>query len=328
MSCLERPCGGREDLPGASKSVTVALRALLLALTALAAVGARPTLAAPEVVVTLAPVHSLVAGVMAGVGMPSLLIESGASPHVRVLRPSEARLLAGADIVFRVGGGLEGFLERPLRALGDGTRVVTLAEADGVTRHPLRAGGIWADAGAADEDGLGHGAYNPHIWLDPGNAAGIVRAAARALGRLDPDNAARYDENARALLRRLAALDTELARHLAPVADVPFVVFHDAFPGFAARYGLNAVGALAVSPERPPGARRLTEVRAHIAAAGVRCVFAEPQFRPALAETVVEGSGARIGLIDPLGIGIPPEPDAYFTLMRALARDLRDCLER
>lgn len=306
-----------------------ARRAFLLALAALAALaplGARPTLAAPEVVVTLAPIHSLVAGVMAGVGAPSLLIESGASPHVRVLRPSEARLLHGADIVFRVGGGIEGFLERPLRALGDRTRVITLAEAEGITRHALRESGIWAGAGATDEDG--HGANNPHIWLDPGNAQAIVRSAARALGRLDPGNAARYDENARALLVRLAALDVELARHLAPVADVPFVVFHDAFPGFAARYGLNAVGALAVSPERPPGAKRLAEVRAHIAAAGVRCVFAEPQFRPALAETVVEGTGARIGLIDPLGVGIPPGPDAYFTLMRALARDLRDCLER
>jgi zinc transport system substrate-binding protein len=305
--------------------VTVALRALLLALTALAAVGAQPTLAAPEVVVTLAPVHSLVSGVMAGVDMPSLLIESGASPHVRVLRPSEARLLSEADIVFRVGGGLEAFLERPLRALGDGTRVVTLAEADGVTPHPLRAGGIWADAGAADEDG--HGPYNPHIWLDLGNAEAIVRVAARALGRLDPGNATRYDENARSLLARLAALDAALARHLAPVADVPFVVFHDAFPGFAARYGLAAVGALAVSPERPPGAKRLAEVHAHIGAAGVRCIFAEPQFRPALAETVVAGTGARLGLIDPLGIGIPPGPKAYFTLMRALARDLRACLE-
>ncbi len=299
---------------------------LLVAAPALLLPAAGGACAAPEVVVTLAPAHSLISGVMEGVGEPRLLIESGASPHDRVLRPSEARLLHGADIVFRVGGGLEGFLEKPLRALGDGTEVVTLAEAEGVTRHPLRAGGIWAGAGAADENS--HGTYNPHIWLDPGNAQAIVRVAARVLGRLDPDNAARYAQNARALAERLAALDADLARELAPVANAPFVVFHDAFPSFAARYGLNSVGALAVSPERPPGAKRLAEVRAHIIAAGVRCVFAEPQFRPALAETVIEGTGSRIGLIDPLGIGIPPGPDAYFTLMRGLARDLRNCLER
>jgi zinc transport system substrate-binding protein len=299
--------------------------ALFLVLATIVPFGAGPRGAVPEVVVTLAPIHGLVAGVMVGVGAPALLIASGASPHDRVLRPSEARLLQGADIVFRVGGGLEGFLERPLRALGVGTEVVTFAEADGIRRHPLRPGGVWLDAGAAAGDDPD--ADNPHIWLDPANAQAIVRAAARALGRLDPDNAARYDANARALLARLAALDAALARDLAPVKDVPFVLFHDAFPGFVARYGLAAVGALAVSPERPPGARRLTELRAHIAAAGVRCVFAEPQFRPALAETVIEGTDARIGLIDPLGIGIAPGPDAYFTLMRALARDMRDCLE-
>jgi zinc transport system substrate-binding protein len=306
--------------------VTVAHRARLLALAALVLLGARPALGAPEVVVTLAPIHSLVAGVMAGAGVPELLIASGASPHDRVLRLSMARLLDGADIVFQVGGGLEGFLEKPLRALGDEVRVVTLAEADGVTRAPLRKAGIWADTGTAVEDGRG-GAYNPHIWLDPGNAEAIVRAVALELGRLDPGNAARYAEGAQALLARLGALDAELARILAPVADVPFVVFHDAFPGFAARYGLAAVGALAVSPDRPPGARRLTEIRAHIGAAGIRCVFAEPQFRPALAEVVVEGTGARIAFIDPLGIGVPPGPAAYFTLMRTLAKDLRACLE-
>ena len=93
-----------------------------LVIVGLALVVARsPAAAAPEVVASVAPIHSLVAAVMAGVGEPKLLVPPGASPHAYSLRPSEARALAGADIVFRVGPGLETFLDKPLAALVEGT---------------------------------------------------------------------------------------------------------------------------------------------------------------------------------------------------------------
>jgi zinc transport system substrate-binding protein len=103
-------------------------------------------------------------------------------------------------------------------------------------------------------------------------------------------------------------------------------VFHDAYQYFERHYGLLAIGSVTVSPERGPGARRLSEIRNKIRSLGARCVFAEPQFPPALAATVAEGTGAKQGTLDPLGASIPPGKDAYFTLMENLAAALRDCL--
>jgi zinc transport system substrate-binding protein len=83
-----------------------------------------------------------------------------------------------------------------------------------------------------------------------------------------------------------------------------------------------------VSPERQPGARRLQALRRKIGTLQAVCVFAEPQFEPTLLQTVVEGTRAKTGVLDYLGAGIPPGPDAYFATMRALARSLADCLSR
>ncbi len=65
--------------------------------------------AVPQVVVSIKPLHALVAGVMDGVGEPVLLVKGGGSPHGYILRPSEARNISRADLVVWVGEGLESF---------------------------------------------------------------------------------------------------------------------------------------------------------------------------------------------------------------------------
>lgn len=281
----------------------------------------------PRVVTTIQPVHSLVAGIMEGVGSPELLLPGGASPHAYALRPSQAHSLARADVVFRVDEGLETFLRKPLEALGARTRVVTLSGAPGVRLLPPRRSGIWGEDGHGhgDED-HGRGAVDAHIWLDPANAKAMVRAAAAQLGALYPRHAGRFGENARKLSARLDALDAELRQRLAPVKDAPFIVFHDAYQYFEGRYGLKGAGSITVDPGRTPGARRLNEIRRAIRERRALCVFAEPQFEPRLVATVLEGTGARRGILDPLGADVPPGPEAYFTLMRNLAANFAGCL--
>ncbi len=293
-----------------------------LALAALAEARAEPP--PPKVVASIPPVHALVAAVMEGVAAPILLVKGGASPHAYAMRPSEARLLADADLVFWISDTFETFLKKPISALGDTVGIVTLLDLDGLKRLPVRSGGVWSvnrdGAEAAD------GGADTHVWLDPANAKVIADAAAAALARADPGRRALYAANARRLAARLDALDAEIEAMLAPVRAVPHVVFHDAYQYFERRYRLNAVAAVAVSPERPPGARRLREIRAAISETGARCLFAEPQFAPALVATVIEGSALRSAVLDPLGADLSPGPQAYFTLMRRLARALRDCL--
>jgi zinc transport system substrate-binding protein len=286
----------------------------------------------PRVVVSIPPLHSLVAGVMDGVAKPVLLIPGGASPHGASLRPSQARALAAAEVVFWIGGGLETVLEKPLEALAGAARAVEVSAQPGILRLPLRRGGAWEahgeDVGAAETGDRGEAprAYNPHIWLDPANARRMVEIAVAALGEADPGNAAAYVENGARLGRDLAVLDRELAGLLEPVRAVPYVVFHDAYPYLERRYRLNAVGAVSLNPVVPPGARRLVELRRRIAGLGAVCLFGEPQFRPALLESLIRDTGARAGVLDPLGAALEPGPEAYFQLMRGLARALADCL--
>jgi zinc transport system substrate-binding protein len=117
-----------------------------------------------------------------------------------------------------------------------------------------------------------------------------------------------------------------MAARLAPVTSVPYIVFHDAYQYLERRYGLAAAGAITVAPERRPGARRVQEIRARIARSGVACVFAEPQFEPALVRTLTEGTKARAGVLDPLGADLAEGPFLYEALLERLADALAGCL--
>jgi zinc transport system substrate-binding protein len=166
-----------------------------------------------------------------------------------------------------------------------------------------------------------------HIWLEAGNARAIVRAAVLALGTADPANAAAYRANGEAVQTRLAQLDIRLRAELLPLAGRPYVVFHDAYQYFERRYGLTSAGSITVSPDRQPSARRVAAIRKKIEGSRAVCVFSEPQFQPALVQTLVAGTDARIGMLDADGgIGVPPGPDAYFTILSNLGMSLKDCL--
>ncbi len=296
--------------------------------------------AGPRVVVTVKPLHSLVAGVMAGVGDPDLIIRGAGSPHTYSLRPSEARLLERAQVIFWVGESLETFMEKPLAVLGSRAHVVEVMKVPGITLLAGRAGGTW-ESPAGHEDAVpgldaretpGYAGEHEdetndgHLWLDPANARIIARNAARVLGQVDPENRGRYTANAAALVSRIDALDAGLKAALAPVREIPFVVFHDAYQYFEKSYGLRAVGSVTVSAERKPGARRVQEIRDTIRTLGARCVFSEPQFSSAILGTLLEGTNAKTGALDSLGAGLPAGPEAYFTLMRSLGAAVAECL--
>lgn len=295
---------------------------------------------APAVVASIKPVHALVAAVMEGVGSPHLIVKGGASPHATALKPSDAAALEGAAVVVWVGEGLEAFLAPAIESLAGKAGVVELAEAPGVTLLSYREGGPWAeheheeeeheeqahehDEGEAhDHD---HAGFDMHLWLDPENARAMVAAIAEALTAADPDNAGVYAANRQKLDARLAELSQEIARDLAPVRQVPFVVFHDAFQYFDHRFGLNTVGSITVNPENQPGARRIREIHDKIAALNARCVFAEPQFEPRLVQVVVEGTATKTGTLDPLGAELADGPELYFELLRRNAAALKACL--
>jgi zinc transport system substrate-binding protein len=289
---------------------------------------------APQVVVSIKPIHSLVAGVMAGIGEPGLLVKGGASPHEYSLTPGDAQALANADIVVSVGPSFETFLTKPLEALSVKAARVEVSQAPNLTLLPARAGGLWEehshseakDAHDHDHDNGATTSSDGHIWLDPHNARAIVNQVVKSLVAVDPENAPRYEANAGALVKRLDELDQELAALLTPHQNRPFIVFHDAYQYFDARYKLRAVGSITISPERAPGARRLKEIKDKITSQGAVCIFAEPQFEPKVVTMLVKETGVNTGVLDPEGTALPPGPDLYFTLIRSIGKGLEVCL--
>ncbi len=286
--------------------------------------------AAPTVVVSIKPLHSLVAGVMQGVGTPQLLVKGGASPHGYVLRPSEARALAKAQLVVWVGEELESFLQKPLSTLGKRAHQLKLSE---LLRNDLlvkRHGGSWeghAHNHSDQQGGTGlHGGQHQspdlHLWLDPALAKQIVILTGKRLVELDPAHSSQYNRNTAALIKKLDQLDQKLRKQLAPVKDVPYIVFHAAYQYFESAYGLNAVGSITIDPERKPGVKRIQQIRKKIKQLGARCVFSEPQFKSRLIATVIEGTAAKTGTLDPLGADLPAGPEAYFQLMTNLGDNL------
>lgn len=295
--------------------------------------------AAPNVVASIKPVHSLVAAVMAGVGEPTLIVKGAASPHTYALRPSDAGALESADIVFWTGHGMELFLADALDTLAPNAEIVELAEAPGITLLPVREGGAFephsheGEGEDHDHDHEGHDhdhehdAGDMHFWLDPENAKLMVTEIAATLAKADPENAAAYQANAATEIVALDALETEIAADLAPVRDKPFIVFHDAYQYFEARFELSLAGSITVTPDVMPGAARIGELKAKVAELGATCVFAEPNFEPTIIKAITEGSSAKSGVLDPEGGALTEGADLYPTLLRGLATSLVDCLK-
>ncbi|PLY01973.1 MAG: zinc ABC transporter substrate-binding protein [Desulfuromonas sp.] len=280
----------------------------------------------PRVVVSIKPLHSLVSGVMQGVGEPALLVKGGGSPHGYSLKPSEARALAQADLVVWVGPELETFLEKPLVTLAHSAQQLALAGELHDDLLEKRDGGAWESGHHDEHEGHGHehggDASDLHLWLSPKLAQKIVQLVGDRLMALDPPHQLEYAANTASLIQRLDRFDQGLARQLAPVKDVPYVVFHAAYQYFETAYGLNAVGSVTIDPERKPGAKKILEIRNKIHTLNARCVFSEPQFESRLIATIIEGTDCRTGVLDPLGADIPAGPDAYFTLLQRLADNL------
>ncbi len=324
------------------------------AVSTFALVGAA-TAEVPSVAVDIAPVHSLVARVMEGAGTPNLVVRPGASPHGYSLRPSEAKALQNADVVFWVSEGLTPWLQSSIGSIAPDAKSVELLEAEGATELEFREGAAFEKHGHDEEghedhsqdkdeddhedhaqdkeeadrdheDHEGH-AHDPHAWLDPENARIWLDVIAADLAAADPENADVYAANATAGKAELDMLIKEINTDLEAVRGTNFVVFHDAYQYFENRFDIAAVGAITLGDASDPSPARVAEIRDKVVELGVTCAFAEPQFNPGLLKSVFQGTDATTGVLDPLGSDLQLGPDLYPQLLRNLARNLATCLK-
>ena len=293
----------------------------------------------PKVAVDIAPVHSLVSKVMNGLGSPSLIIPPEASPHEYQLRPSEAKALQDAKLVFWVGEDLTPWLEKALSTLAKEASVTTLLEVEGVELLDFREGALFEEhdhddhdddghkkhAKKDDHDDHAHGKHDPHAWLSPGIAKVWLNVIAAKLSEADPKNAGTYFTNANSSREELDALSEEVSKILDPVREEKFVVFHDAYQYFEKHFNISASGAISLSDASDPSPARLKEIQERITNESIHCVLAEPQFNDGIVKAIVAGTDANTAVIDPLGFGLEVGPSFYNNLIRNLGAKLSNC---
>lgn len=313
----------------------------------------------PHVAVDIAPLHSLVARIMEGVGAPDLIVAPGASPHHYALRPSEANALAEADLVFWMGPDLTPWMEDTIDTLAGGARqIAMLEEAHSTLLSPREGIGFELegdhddhedhadhddheehdkhddhDDHAAQDDHAEHeehdahhhhGDVDPHAWLSLRNAESWLTLIAGELSDLDPENGDIYRANMASGVAELASLSDKIRQEVAPVREVPFLVFHDAYQYFEKEFGIQAAGAVSLSDASAPGPARVAALRDLIHEQGIACVLTEPQFDPKLARAILP-DGHKTGVLDLIGAGLEPGPDLYTQMMRSLAAGFASC---
>ena len=280
----------------------------------------------PRVATDIPPVHSLVSQVMGELGTPKLIIPPGTSPHGYAMRPSEARTLQAADVVFWMGQDLTAWFGRAIKALATNATTVALSESKDLIRHPYRTTKNF-DTHTHDEGEHDATAkIDPHLWLDPDNALIFLDVIAATLARLDAIHADTYLTNAAQAKAALEALKSELNATVQPIRGRPFIVFHDAYHYFEHRFDVEAAGSVSIGDASSPGPARIAAIRGKVQTLGATCVFSEPQFEPKIIATIIEKTAARSGILDPVGAALKPGPNQYSQLLRHLAHGLLTCL--
>ena len=288
-----------------------------------------------SVVASIKPIYSLVAAVMGDIGTPELLLKAPSSAHHFTLKPSQARILQAADIVFWVGPTMEQPLTKALATLAPHAQTTPLINASGLMLLEFNN-----DAPAHQKPGLEqrddhdrhekHGDHdghmiNPHIWLDPQNARVMLRLISSRLGKADPENAEIYAANAVRMATRLAGLQAEIARQLAPYSAARFLVLHDAHSYFERRFGLRNHGAITSEPDVMPTASRIKALRSELGTHQIDCIFAEPLLGQKAVDLIAEGSKVRIGRLDPVASNLPAGVELYPDLLQSYATAMQAC---
>lgn len=293
----------------------------------------------PVVISTIKPIQALVYAIAGGADSPlelRQLLPDGASPHHYALKPSDSRALEQASLIFRIDSGLEVFLDKALAGLPTTTNIVTLTLAPGIEALPLRSPHQHDedshDAASEDKHANEHEAATEassqdlHIWLNPRNAIAMSHTITQALSQLDPAHTATYQTNAKQLIQSIEATDAHIRQQLQPLRDQAYLSFHDAWQHFDHHYGLTFAGAVTLDPARQPGAKHVQAIRQIIQQKQAVCLFQEPQFPPALIQTLVEGSSIKVGELDPLGMAIPLDQKTYIHLLTNAADTFVQCL--
>ena len=324
-----------------------------------------PANAEIKVVTSIKPIHSLASYLMDGVGKPDLIVDGYSSPHNFALKPSHAKMLQDADLIFWVGEDLENFLEKPLKSVAKKAEKIELMEIKGLTKLKFRERNIFEehDHGHKEDDHDDHAkkeddhdkkekehGHDDHGHDDEHKEDGHDDHGheGHAHGEYDPhiwldpmnakvilsemaehliDNDQENEAKYKANLKKAHKDLDNLTKKVKSELNKDFksIVFHDAYQYFEKRFGINILGAFTVNTDVMPGAEQLAEIREIIEHDKVSCVFSEPQFNPDIIKAVAKDTNIATGVIDPLGATLNPGKDLYFDLIGNMSKSFKGC---
>lgn len=263
-------------------SVVLALSSLLVACGG----PATPPTTKLSVVSTVSPITNIIYNI--GGDRISLqgIVPEGVNSHTFEPVPSDARLLAQADLIFV--NGLK--LEEPTVKLAEANKQVD-AEIIQLGEQTLTPDQYLYDFSFPEAGG----SPNPHLWMDPLNALRYAEIVRDALAQRDPANADYYRANYTAFQARLEQLDQALKQALAtiPPENRKLLTYHDSFAYFAPRYGLTVIGAIQPSDFAEPSAQDVAGLISQIRQANVPAIFGSEVFPSPVLEQIAKETGAK-----------------------------------
>ena len=318
-----------------------------------------------KVVASIKPIHSLASYLMDGVAKPDLIVDGYASPHGFALKPSHAKMLQEADLIFWVGEDLENFLVKPLGSIAQKAEKIELMEIKGLKKLKFRERNIFDDHddhGHKEDDHDDHAKkeedHDEHEHEDEHKEddhdehkedghdehghEGHAHGEHDPHIWLDPSNAKvilkemtehlieNDPENKDKYKSNLKKATKDLDKLTKKVKselnkDFKSIVFHDAYQYFEKRFNVNVLGAFTVNTDVLPGAEQLSEIREIIEQDKVSCIFSEPQFNPDIINAVAKDMDIKTGVLDPLGATLKPGKDLYFDLIKNMSKSFKGC---
>jgi zinc transport system substrate-binding protein len=266
--------------------------------------------AANQVLVSIKPIHSLVAAVAEGVFEPQLLLDGSISPHTYSLTPKDVVTLQEANLFIWVGESYEGHLKHVVDKKSK--KSIKIMDMVGLNRRPVR-GGCCHNHGHEEHDTI----YDGHVWLAPDNAKVIVANLVQILSEQFPEHAAIFERNGHALVDRLITLEKTISEKLQHVRGKGYLVYHDALQYFDQAFGLTFLGAVVVDADLPPSAKTILDLKNNFHDGGLKptCLLLEPQYPKEACQKLAATLGLPYEIVDYLGINVPPGPKAYETIL-------------
>ena len=286
----------------------------------------------PDVVTDIAPTHSLVSMIMKDIGEPKLLIKANENPHDYRLRPSKAKALEQADIVFWIASDLTPSLVKTIPNIATRAESVELIKLEGTEILYMRESVAFAEEdhghGENHDEHDEHENVDPHAWLSINNGMNWLDKIANKLSILDPENKNQYQKNAQLAKLELSQTGKKIEKMLASKNDGNFLVYHDAYQYFEKSFNISPTGAVQLGDATDPSPAELIVLQNKVKELKIECVFTNPQIDPRLLGSIFNDLNLEISTLDPIGIGLELGYNQYNNLLLEMGKTIAKCLKK